>query len=93
MIQAKLTPTQKKNKFVLGDVFLGLQNGNFGTELQGWHDHGSISAIDVNTGKRVWKFTTPAAVWTTSHSVASSTHFSPRNSQVADLVWQPSKAS
>jgi PQQ-dependent dehydrogenase (methanol/ethanol family) len=59
MIQSKLTPTQKKNKFVLGDVFLGLQNGNFGTELQGWHDHGSISAIDVNTGKRVWKFATP----------------------------------
>jgi alcohol dehydrogenase (cytochrome c) len=58
-IQAKLTPTQKKHKFVLGDVFLGLENGNFGTELQGWHDHGSISAIDVNTGKRVWKFETP----------------------------------
>jgi hypothetical protein len=58
-VQAKLTPTQKKHKFVLGDVFLGLQNGNFGTELAGWHDHGSISAIDVNTGKRVWKFTTP----------------------------------
>ena len=58
-IQAKLTPTQKKHKFVLGDVFLGLQNGNFGTELAGWHDHGSISAIDVNTGKRVWKFDTP----------------------------------
>jgi alcohol dehydrogenase (cytochrome c) len=58
-IQAKLTPTQKKNKFVLGDVFLGLTNGNFGSELAGWHDHGSISAIDVNTGKRVWKFETP----------------------------------
>ena len=58
-IQAKLTPTQKKQKFVLGDVFLGLENGNFGTELAGWHDHGSISAIDVNTGRRVWKFDTP----------------------------------
>jgi PQQ-dependent dehydrogenase (methanol/ethanol family) len=58
-IQAKLTPTQKKNKFVLGDVFLGLSNGNFGSELAGWHDHGSISAIDVSTGKRVWKFNTP----------------------------------
>ncbi len=57
--QAKLTPTQKKRKFNLGDVFLGLANGNFGTLLPGWHDHGSISAIDVNTGKRVWKFTTP----------------------------------
>jgi alcohol dehydrogenase (cytochrome c) len=57
--QAKLTPTQKKRKFTLGDVFLGLANGNFGSVLPGWHDHGSISAIDVNTGRRVWKFTTP----------------------------------
>ena len=46
-MQAKLTPTQKRRKLLLGDVFLGLQNGNFGTELPGWHDHGSISAIDV----------------------------------------------
>ncbi len=59
MTQAKLTPTQKKRKLTEGDVFLGLENGNFGTVLPGWHDHGSISAIDVNTGKRVWKFTTP----------------------------------
>ena len=59
MIQQKLTPTQKKRKFLLGDVYLGLQNGNFGTALENWHDHGSISAIDVSTGKRVWKFDTP----------------------------------
>jgi alcohol dehydrogenase (cytochrome c) len=58
-VQTELTPTQKKRKFTLGDVFLGLQNGNFGTLLPGWKDHGSISAIDVNTGKRVWKFQTP----------------------------------
>jgi alcohol dehydrogenase (cytochrome c) len=57
--QAQLTPTQKKQKFTLGDVFLGLANGNFGSVLPGWHDHGSISAIDVNSGRRVWKFTTP----------------------------------
>ncbi len=57
--QAKLTPTEKKQKLVQGSVFLGLENGNFGTLLPGWHDHGSISAIDVNSGKRVWKFTTP----------------------------------
>ncbi len=57
--QARLTPTQKKRKFTLGDVFLGLENGNFGSVLPGWHDHGSISAIDVSSGKRVWKFATP----------------------------------
>jgi outer membrane protein assembly factor BamB len=43
-IQTKLTPTQKKHKFVLGDVFLGLSNGNFGTELAGWHDHRNPNA-------------------------------------------------
>ena len=59
LIQKKLTPTQKKRKFLLGDIFLGLDNGNFGDYLPGWKDHGSISAIDVSTGKRVWKFDTP----------------------------------
>ena len=59
LVQAQLTPEQKRNKFVLGAVFLGVENGNFGSALQGWHDHGSISAIDVNTGQRVWKFLTP----------------------------------
>jgi len=59
LIQQKLTPTQKKRKLLLGDVYLGLQNGNFGTTLPNWHDHGSISAIDVSSGKRVWKFDTP----------------------------------
>jgi PQQ-dependent dehydrogenase (methanol/ethanol family) len=59
MIQAKLTPTQRKRKLTLGDVFLGLENGNFGQLLPGWKDHGSISAIDVNSGRRVWKFQTP----------------------------------
>ncbi|MDX6560492.1 MAG: hypothetical protein QOD65_306, partial [Gaiellales bacterium] len=59
LVQTQLTAAQQRNKFVLGDVFLGVQNGNFGTELAGWHDHGSISAIDVSTGQRVWKFQTP----------------------------------
>src|SRR5581483_9643637 len=58
-VQAKFTPTQKRRKRLLGDVFLGLENGNFGSLLPGWRDHGSISAIDVGTGKQVWKFRTP----------------------------------
>jgi alcohol dehydrogenase (cytochrome c) len=57
--QVKLSPTEKKRKRLEGDIFLGLENGNFGSILPGWHDHGSISAIDVNTGKQVWKFQTP----------------------------------
>ena len=58
-VQAKLTPTQKKRKLCSATSSSGSQNGNFGTVLPGWHDHGSISAIDVSTGKRVWKFKTP----------------------------------
>jgi alcohol dehydrogenase (cytochrome c) len=58
LIQERLTPTQKKRKR-LGDVFLGLANGEFGSYLPGWKDFGSISAIDVNTGRRVWKTKTP----------------------------------
>ena len=59
LIQKKLTPTQRKRKFLLGDIYLGLENGNFGQYLPGWKDHGSISAINVATGRRVWKFDTP----------------------------------
>jgi PQQ-dependent dehydrogenase (methanol/ethanol family) len=72
-VQKKLTPTQKKHKLV-GDVFLGLANGDFGQLLKGWRDHGSISAIDVNTGRRVWKFRTPeperGGVTTTASGIA-----------------------
>ncbi len=57
--QVKLTPTQKRRKRLLGDVFLGLANGNFGTVQPGWHDYGSISAIDVSSGRQVWKLKTP----------------------------------
>ena len=58
-IKQKLTPAQLRQKLTLGSVFVGLQNGDFGQLLPGWHDHGSLSAIDVNTGKQVWKVTTP----------------------------------
>ncbi len=58
-VKMPLTAEQKKRKLLLGDVFLGLGNGSFGTQLTGWRDHGSISAIDVDSGKQVWKFKTP----------------------------------
>jgi alcohol dehydrogenase (cytochrome c) len=55
------TPAQEKaQELLLGNTFLGLANGDFGTYLRnGWHDYGSVSAIDVATGKRAWKFNTP----------------------------------
>jgi PQQ-dependent dehydrogenase (methanol/ethanol family) len=55
------TPAQvKQQQLLLGNTFLGLANGDFGAYLQsGWRDYGSVSAIDVATGTRVWKFTDP----------------------------------
>ncbi len=51
---------EERQKLLAGDVFLGLANGDYGQYLQtGWKDYGSVSAIDVATGKRVWKFDTP----------------------------------
>ena len=55
------TPSQEQGQqLLLGNTFLGLANGDFGQYLtSGWKDYGSVSAIDVNTGKLVWKFDTP----------------------------------
>ena len=58
-VQAVLTPAQKKDKFTLGDVFLGLSNGNYGQSLPNWHDYGSIDAINLSTGSIAWKIDTP----------------------------------
>ncbi len=51
---------EERQALLAGDVFLGLANGDYGQYLRsGWKDYGSVSAIDVATGKRVWKFDTP----------------------------------
>jgi PQQ-dependent dehydrogenase (methanol/ethanol family) len=55
------TPAQEQiQQLLLGNTFLGLGNGDFGQYLQtGWKDYGSISAIDVSSGKVAWKIDTP----------------------------------
>ncbi|HEY4411750.1 MAG TPA: PQQ-binding-like beta-propeller repeat protein, partial [Gaiellaceae bacterium] len=55
------TSAEKERQALLaGDPFLGLANGDYGQYLRnGWKDYGSVSAIDVSTGKRVWKFDMP----------------------------------
>jgi alcohol dehydrogenase (cytochrome c) len=59
-LQQDTTAQQRRKALLEGDVWLGLSNGDFGQYLQnGWHDYGSVSAINVATGQRVWKFDTP----------------------------------
>ncbi len=56
-----------------GDVDTGTLNG-FGTTPLGWHDYGSITAVDINTGKIAWKFRTSeperGGVTTTASGIA-----------------------
>ena len=58
-VQAKLTPTQKRRKRLLGDVFLGLQNGNFGTVAARLARPRLDQRDRHATGRRVWKVRTP----------------------------------
>jgi alcohol dehydrogenase (cytochrome c) len=44
---------------VAGDVDNGLADGAFGARPNGWHDYGSIGAVDAATGKLAWKLITP----------------------------------
>jgi PQQ-dependent dehydrogenase (methanol/ethanol family) len=45
--------------YLLGDVATGNSNGQFGTTPPGWHDYGSIAAINASTGQVAWKIVTP----------------------------------
>jgi PQQ-dependent dehydrogenase (methanol/ethanol family) len=57
--QSVLTPAQEKQELTLGDVFLGLANGDYGSTPPGWRDYGSINAVSLATGTPVWKDPTP----------------------------------
>jgi PQQ-dependent dehydrogenase (methanol/ethanol family) len=57
LIQAKSASQVDKDR-VRGDVDTGAVNG-FGSAPKNWHDYGSITAIDLGTGKIAWKTKTP----------------------------------
>jgi alcohol dehydrogenase (cytochrome c) len=53
LIQAQTAEDVYRNR-VRGDVDTGAING-FGTTPKGWHDYGSVSAVDLATGELAWK--------------------------------------
>jgi PQQ-dependent dehydrogenase (methanol/ethanol family) len=55
----KLNASAVNRHKVLGDVDNGLANGSFGSQQPGWHDFGSVSAVDAARGTLAWKFITP----------------------------------
>jgi alcohol dehydrogenase (cytochrome c) len=58
-LQQKRNATAVNRHKVRGDVDNGLANGEFGNVVPGWHDFGSVSAVDAARGRIVWKFITP----------------------------------
>jgi len=59
VLMEKQNATAANRYKVRGDVDNGLVNGSFGGSLRGWHDYGSVSAVDASKGAIVWKFVTP----------------------------------
>jgi alcohol dehydrogenase (cytochrome c) len=59
VLMERTNPTATNRNKVRGDVDNGLANGSFGNALRGWHDFGSVSAVDAAKGSIVWKFVTP----------------------------------
>jgi alcohol dehydrogenase (cytochrome c) len=57
LIQAKTAAQVDRNR-VRGDVDTGAING-FGTTPKGWHDYGSVTAVDLDTGEVAWKVKQP----------------------------------
>ena len=59
VLQEKTNPTAVNKYKVRGDVSNGLDGGTFGFQPNGWHDYGSVTAINAQQGKIVWKYNTP----------------------------------
>jgi len=53
LIQAQTEADVERNR-VRGDVDTGAVNG-FGTTPKGWHDYGSVVAVDLDSGEQKWK--------------------------------------
>ena len=59
VLKQKENATSANRYKVRGDVDNGLANGSFGATPHGWHDFGSVSAVDAAAGRVAWKFVTP----------------------------------
>jgi hypothetical protein len=58
-LEEKTNATSLNKSKVQGDVDNGLANGSFGVTPVGWHNYGSVSAVNTQTGSIAWKFITP----------------------------------
>ena len=59
VLQEKTDPAAVNKYKIKGDVSNGLEQGTFGYSPPGWHDYGSVTAINASEGKIVWKYITP----------------------------------
>ncbi len=59
VLQEQPNPTAINKYKIKGDVSNGLEQGTFGYSPPGWHDYGSVTAINAAKGTIVWKYNTP----------------------------------
>ncbi len=58
-LDEKKNATSLDKAKVQGDVDNGLANGSFGGTPPGWHNYGSVSAVNTKTGTVAWRAITP----------------------------------
>ncbi len=59
VLQEQPNPKAVDKYKIKGDVSNGLEQGTFGYSPPGWHDYGSVTAINAAKGKVAWKYNTP----------------------------------
>ena len=59
VLEEKADPAQVNKYKIKGDVSNGLAAGTFGFSPKGWHDYGSITAVNAALGRLVWRHVVP----------------------------------
>jgi alcohol dehydrogenase (cytochrome c) len=59
VLEEKANPSAVNKYKIKGDVSNGLAAGTFGYSPKGWHDYGSITAVNAAQGKLAWRHVVP----------------------------------
>jgi PQQ-dependent dehydrogenase (methanol/ethanol family) len=59
VLEEKADPAQVNKYKIKGDVSNGLAAGTFGYSPKGWHDYGSITAVNASLGRLAWRHVVP----------------------------------
>jgi alcohol dehydrogenase (cytochrome c) len=95
VLQEQKNPAAVNKYKIKGDVSNGLEQGTFGYTPTGWHDYGSVTAINAAKGTIAWKYNTPEPGRGGITTTASGLSFAPGgdgvlrafNTANGELLW------